>query len=419
MTMIDTVQAGQPPKLSRDAEKRDLIRKLRSADRAGKLRAFGLVAPLLIFLMLSFLVPIGFLLFKAIDNREISQVLPRTATLLSDWGQDVEQPPPALYAALAEDLRDADSGKIADAARRLNFYDAGLRSMLMKAARAVSDPDADPRSALLEADAEWGQPRVWRKIQQASPGFTTYYFLRAVDLDRDAKGQIVSAEAEIYRDALWRTLAVGLGVTICCLMLGYPLAYLLSSVRDRTARLLMVFVLLPFWTSLLVRTTAWLVLLQGNGVVNSLLQGIGLTDAPLELVHNRIGVFIAMTHILLPFAVLPILAVMKGIPPGYMRAAGSLGAPPWRAFIEIYLPLTMPGVGAGALLVFILSLGYYITPTLLGGAKDQMMSSFIAFFVNQSTNWSMAAALACVLMAIIVILYVLLAVAIGRRKAGV
>lgn len=177
----------------------------------------------------------------------------------------------------------------------------------------------------------------------------------------------------------------------------------------------MMLVLLPFWTSLLVRTTAWLVLLQSNGVVNSILKTLGLITDPLELVHNRIGVVIAMTHILLPFVILPVHAVMKGIPPTYWRAASSLGAPPYKAFFRVYLPLTLPGVGAGALLVFILALGYYITPALVGGPRDQMLSYFIAYFVNQSSNWGMAAALALVLLAIVVALYAALVIAYGRR----
>ena len=134
------------------------------------------------------------------------------------------------------------------------------------------------------------------------------------------------------------------------------------------------------------------------------------------MAYNRFGVFVAMTNILLPFAVLPIHAVMKGIAPSYVRAASSLGAPPWRAFLHIYLPLSLPGVGAGALLVFILALGYYITPALVGGPRDQMLSTFVAFFVNQSTNWSMAAALASILLFIVAALYVILAIIVGRRS---
>ena len=160
----------------------------------------------------------------------------------------------------------------------------------------------------------------------------------------------------------------------------------------------MILVLLPFWTSLLVRTGAWVVLLQREGPVNGLLQALGLTDEPLQLVYNRFGVYVAMTHILLPFMVLPLYSVMRGIPPEYMRAAASLGARPLRAFLRVYLPQTVPGIGAGCLLVFILAIGYYITPALVGGANDQMVSYFVAFFTNQTVNWGMAAALGAVLL---------------------
>jgi putative spermidine/putrescine transport system permease protein len=203
---------------------------------------------------------------------------------------------------------------------------------------------------------------------------------------------------------------------LICLLLGYPLAYWIATAPPATARRLMLLVLLPFWTSLLVRTTAWVVVLQSGGVVNSLLGWLGLVDPthPIELIHNRIGVLIAMTHILLPFMVLPIFSVMKSIPPNYMRAAASLGAPPLSAFLRVYLPLSLPGVSAGGLLVFILALGYYITPALVGGAQDQMLSYFIAYFASQVTNWGMAAALSATLLVLVLILY-----AVYHRIVGI
>ena len=412
---LDTVNM-QTANLDADGfDRRDLARRLRMVSRIGQRRALYLVAPLLIFLLVSFLIPIGLLLVRAVDNREISDVLPRTSAILRDW-EGGDQIPSGAIEALSQDLRTADSGAVADVARRLNFYDPGLRSKIMKAAREASEESVDSVTALNSADSAWRSPEVWRTLKKASPKFTGYYFLRALDFDLDGDRKIVRASEPIYTDALWRTLGISSGVMIVCLLLAYPVAYLMASVGDRTARYLMVFVLLPFWTSLLVRTTAWLVLLQNNGVVNSFLQWTGITTEPLQLAYNRFGVFVAMTHILLPFAVLPIHAVMKGIAPSYVRAASSLGAPPWRAFLHIYLPLSLPGVGAGALLVFILALGYYITPTLVGGPRDQMLSTFVAFFVNQSTNWSMAAALASILLFIVAALYVILAIIVGRRS---
>ncbi len=205
-----------------------------------------------------------------------------------------------------------------------------------------------------------------------------------------------------------------------CLVLGYPVAYLLASVPPRLANRLMFFVLLPFWTSLLVRIVAWIVLLQREGVVNSVLRFLGAIDRPLDLVYNLTGVLIAMTHILLPFMILPIYSVMKGISPSYMRAAASLGANPLIAFIRVYLPQTIPGLGAGCLLVFILAVGYYIAPALVGGPHDQMVSYFIAQYTNVSINWGMASALGAILLVIVMLLYLVYnrLVGIDRMRLG-
>lgn len=392
---------------------------LRRSARRGQVKALLLVAPLLVFLSVTFIVPIGFLLVRSVDNQEIASALPRTSSALAAWdGRDL--PPPDAYAALAADLQGSPREQIADAARRLNFYQAGLRSLLSRTTRAaaeISRPDA--RERLLALDPAWGKHATWTVLKRGTRRLTDYYLLASVDLRRDEQGNLGRNEADaLYLDVLWRTVGISLAVAALCLVIGYPVAYLLATTTPAWSSRLMMFVLLPFWTSLLVRTTAWLVLLQSNGVVNALLSWIGLVSRPLELVHNRVGVLIAMTHILLPFVILPVLAVMKGISPVYMRAASSLGAPFWRAFLRVYLPMTLPGVAAGTLLVFILALGYYITPTLVGGPRDQMLSTFIAYFVNQSTNWGMAAALSTVLLAIVLMLYVVLAIAFGSKRGG-
>jgi putative spermidine/putrescine transport system permease protein len=207
-------------------------------------------------------------------------------------------------------------------------------------------------------------------------------------------------------DVLLRTLLMAAVVTVCCLALGYPLAYWLSKQPVGRANLLMIMVLLPFWTSLIVRTASWIVLLQSGGLINDALLHIGLIEKPLVMVFNRIGVYIAMTHILLPFIVLPLYAVMKGISPNYLRAAISLGAHPFIAFWRVYVPQTYAGVAAGGLLVFIMAMGYYITPALLGGPGDQMLSYFVAFFTNSTMNWGMAAALGSQLLVIVILLYI-------------
>jgi putative spermidine/putrescine transport system permease protein len=230
----------------------------------------------------------------------------------------------------------------------------------------------------------------------------------------------VASNRAIYVDILLRTIGISLLVTVCTLILGYPVAYMLATLPQRTASMLMIFVLLPFWTSLLVRTTAWFILLQDNGVVNDSLVGLGLTDGPLKLIFSRFGTVVAMTHIQLPFTLLPIYSVMKTISPSYMRAAKSLGATPFHAFIKVYMPQTLPGVAAGCLLTFILCLGYYITPALVGGPTDQMVSGFIAQAINQENNWGKACAFGTILLIATLILYFVYNKLIGidRMKLG-
>jgi putative spermidine/putrescine transport system permease protein len=214
-------------------------------------------------------------------------------------------------------------------------------------------------------------------------------------------------ERQIYGQIFMRTLWISVLVTVFCLLLAYPVSYLLATLPLRYSNLLMVMVLLPFWTSLLVRTTSWIVLLQRNGVVNDLLVWIGIVgeDGRIQMIYNQTGTLVAMTQILLPFMILPLYSVMKTISPSYMRAARSLGATPATAFIRVYMPQTAAGVGAGCLLVFILSIGYYITPALVGGQSGTMISNFIAYHMKSSLNWSLAAALGSILLAAVLVLY--------------
>ena len=327
-------------------------------------------------------------------------------------------PGEAVYAAFAADLKASPRETIAEVAKRLNYYEAGLRSMLLKTSRQIGKAKAPFHEAFVAIDPGWGTPRYWRVLREALPATTDFYLLAALDLRRDDRGDIQAAAADdaVHRQVLIRTFVVSLSVTLACLLLGYPLAALIARSRGLAANVLLIMVLLPFWTSLLVRTSAWVVLLQSRGVVNSALAWLGLIDPtqPLDLIYNRVGVLIAMTHILLPFMVLPIYSVMRSIPPVYLRAASSLGAPPVSAFWRVYLPMSLPGVSAGCLLVFILALGYYITPALVGGPKDQMVSYFIAYYANQVTNWGMAAALSTILLAAVLVLY-----AVYNRIVGI
>jgi len=194
------------------------------------------------------------------------------------------------------------------------------------------------------------------------------------------------------------TFKISLLVTGICLLLGYPVAYCLSQLSSRLAGILMLCVLVPFWTSLLVRTYAWLVLLQRKGLINSALVDLGLLEKPIPLVHNFTGTVVGMVHIMLPFMVLPLYASMRTIDTTYLRAAANLGASPARAFRQIFLPLSLPGLIAGLVLTFILCIGFYITPAVLGGGKVQMIAQRIENSVNLYPTWGPASALGVVLL---------------------
>ncbi|WP_258180087.1 ABC transporter permease, partial [Burkholderia multivorans] len=339
--------------------------------------ALLLIAPLAIFLLLVFVVPIGTLLTRAVQNPEIAAALPNTVAALSKW--DRKTPPAdAAYAALATDMtKVADSDAMGALARRLNTEIPGYRSLVAKTARAMplkSDDGAaltpaGTRGKLIELDARWGEIAYWQAIAKNGSAYSPFYLLAALDHKQDGFGNIVHADPDqsIYLAIFGRTFVIGIAVTLFALLLGYPLAYWISTLSERRANLAMILVLIPFWTSVLVRVAAWIVLLQNEGLINKALIGSGLIAHPLALLFNRVGVYISMTHILLPFMILPLYSVMKSIPPTYQRAAVSLGSHPFAAFWRVYVPQTYPGVGAGALLVFILAIGYYITPALLGG----------------------------------------------------
>jgi putative spermidine/putrescine transport system permease protein len=396
---------------------------LARADRARKLKAIALIAPLFVFLLLSFIGPIGALLSKSVVDTELAPILPRVCAAIGRWdGHDV--PDEATFAALIEDIRAASAaGTLARAATRLNYDVSGYRTLLFGTARHLPVTlETSARDTLRGIDEKWGEGETWGAIARASGPTTSIFLLAALDLRREPTGAIVSAPKDevIFVRLLERTFTIAAGVTLLCLVLGYPLAYALAQAPARFANILLVFVLLPFWTSLLVRTSAWIVMLQREGVVNSALAQLGLIDAPLPLMFNRFAVFVAMTHVLLPFVVLPLYAVMKTIPAVHTRAALSLGATPAVAFWRVYAPQTLPGVGAGVLMVFIQALGYYITPALVGGPDDQMLSYFVSFYASKTINWGMAAALSLVLLVATMALYYLYdrLVGIDRMRMG-
>ena len=384
-----------------------LRRRLARAERGGHWRALGLIAPLLLFLLASFVVPISLMLSRSVYDASVHDNLPRTIAALKDWdGKDI--PGETVFAALAADLKDAQANNTApQIGKRMNYEISGIRSEIISSAAAAADFTAPPyKEQLLAANDIWNDPSTWAKIRQAGSSLTPFYLLSAFDLQRNDAGTVVPSDPEraVYIDILKRTFFISLTVTLLTLLLGYPVAFMLANSPAWLANMLMLLVLIPFWTSLLVRTTAWYVLLQDNGPINNVAHLIGITE-PLKLIFSRAGTLIAMTHIQLPFTLLPIYSVMKGISPSYMRAARSLGGGPAYSFARIYFPLTLPGIGAGCLLTFILSLGYYITPALVGGPADQMISGTIADALNFESNWGKGCALGAVLLGATLILF--------------
>ncbi|HEX2529137.1 MAG TPA: ABC transporter permease [Geminicoccus sp.] len=359
-----------------------------------------LLGPLLASVLVLFVGPIGLFIYRAVDNAIIPRSLQRTVAALQPW-DGMGLPPDAAFAALAADLQEIEPTRAAFLGRRLNAALPGFRSLVVKTANKLTSSDPAPaRDLLVGIDRKWSEPAWWEVLKLESGRLTPFYLLASVDLVRKVDGSIepVAPEQAIYRSTLWRTVVISLQVTLLCILLGYPTAMVLAHASPRLSGMLMLAVLLPFWASLLVRTTAWLMILQGNGPVNGLLQWLQFIQAPLEMVFNRFGLLTTMVHVQLPFMILPLFAVMRSIPREHYRAALSLGARPWYAFWKVWLPQTLPGVAAGSLICFIMSTGYYITPTLIGGPGDQMLSSLIAWQLNEVGNWGMASALSLILL---------------------
>lgn len=508
---------------------------LNRALRRQKLRALMLIAPLLLFVLVTFIAPIADMLFRSVENQIVAETLPLTTAALEDWdAESGELPPASTFEALYKDVFVAQERKLhTRLGSRLNYELTGVSSLFRKSGRKVEDmgevyqdqfedmdafwkdsenwnalmgtdawlaaqnawdsksdapqppfairgeiqallpetaatfqefagfvqnedqknlatqdpwalvysalytdlmasPDlssySGPGSAeLLEAlgavetfetvdysaafediDKDWHDLEVWQTIQTYSPAFTSGYFLNAVDMKKSPDGAEMRPENEqLYIKLFIRTLFMSMVITGSCILLGYPVGWILANLPARTANLLMILVLLPFWTSLLVRTSAWKVMLQQQGVINDTLVWLGVVadDSRLALINNQTGTIIAMTHILLPFMILPLYSVMKTIPPTYLRAAKSLGATNWTAFWRVYFPQSVPGIGAGSILVFILSIGYYITPELVGGTTGTFISNRIAYHISSSLNWGLAAALGAILLAVVLGLY--------------
>ncbi|WP_028913655.1 ABC transporter permease [Pseudorhodobacter ferrugineus] len=378
------------------------------ASRRARIRAFMLVLPLLIFILLTFAVPIGQMLSRSFTDDKFSSNMVE----LGKWFDDNANAAPdeAAYTALAADLVTASNERTAGSVgTRINYELPGTRSLFTSAARKADKLEAPFKEAIIALDKDWARADLWAAMRSASAAATTNFYQAALDRQIGADGNFEAApeNTQIYVKLFVRTFVISIVITLLCLMLGFPIAHLLAVLPMRYASLLMILVLLPFWTSLLVRTTSWMVILQSQGVINDVLVALRIVgeDGRLAMMYNQTGTIIAMTHILLPFMILPLYSVMKTIPPSYARAARSLGATSWTTFRRIYLPQTVSGIGAGGILCFILAVGYYITPALVGGADGTLISNQIAFHMQKSLNWSLAAALAAMLLAAVLILY--------------
>ena len=389
---------------------------LKKTERRNKIKAFLLVSPLLLFIIVTFVIPIGDMLTRSIDDSQVNSVYGNTFEEYKKWDKEKDTlPPEAVYKALFEDIGYGEKIQVGKSLTRMNYSKSGWKSLIRKTRREINKiikSEKFPESykdTLIEINEGWADPTFWYSMAQMLNENTSIYYWNAIDRTFDLNGDVIQQEENrrIYIKTWIKTFKVSVLVTFFCLILGFPVAHLLANLPLRYSNLLMIFVLLPFWTSLLVRTTAWIVMLQQNGVINGVLVWIGILsdDGRLQMVYNQTGTLIAMTQILLPFMILPLYSVMKVIPKSHMRAAQNLGAKPAKAFFRVYFPQTIPGMSAGGLLVFVLAIGYFITPELVGGKDGQLIGHWIAYHLKTTLNWGLCSALGAILLGIMLILY--------------
>ena len=391
-----------------------LKQQLAKTTRRMKLRALLLTLPLVLFIIVAFVLPIGDMLFRSLYNPAGSNVVPNFAEAIQDWdGEDY--PPDETIKIFVEDLATArknrEVGKtVGNLATRINYEIPGSRSLFTKTARKAGKITEGPYlDALIAIDKKWANKNIWTTLKRATRDYTISFYLAATDRKYDENENVVMADElyQIYLPILWKTIWLSALITFLCFIIAYPVAYLLSTLPLRTSNLLMIMVLLPFWTSLLVRTSAWIAMLQKEGILNNVFVYLGFIgdENRIQMIYNATGTVISMVHILLPFMILPLYSVMKTIPPSYMRAAKSMGASNFLAFRRVYFPQTIPGIAAGVLLVFILAIGYYITPALVGGNDGLLISNLIANHIQKTLNWSLGAALGTILLVVVLALY--------------
>jgi putative spermidine/putrescine transport system permease protein len=387
-----------------------------------------MVFPLLVFIVIAFIGPIADMLLLSIDNSIVKKILPKSSEALQNWDEySGELPGEAVFSAMVDEIKKAKSAKEhTKIGSRFNYESSGFSSLFRKAGRKVNKIKTPPfKEALIKSDKRWGEIYTWQVIKQNSSKYTEGYYLAALDLKKKfSSGNIESLESKdsIYLKLFFRTIVLSSLITFLTFVIGFPLSYMLSTVSTRISNILIIFVLLPFWTSLLVRTTSWIALLQQEGVINDFLILLGFIneEGRLAMIHNATGTVVAMTHILLPFMILPLFSVMKTIPKSYVRAAISLGAHPWKAFWKVYFPNTVAGIGAGSILVFILAIGYYITPALVGGSSGTFISNRIAYHISSSLNWGLGSAIGTILLGIVLLFFVFYdrIVGINNMKLG-
>ena len=386
---------------------------LKKAEKKNKIKAFLLVAPLLLFLIITYIFPIGEMFTRSIDDKMITNMLPKTFKEMESWdGQEL--PPEEVFSAFYYDYKalveKQEHGKLG---QRLNKEKNGFNSTTKRLFRNIKrkkiDESISIKEQIIKVHPNWNKVEYWQAIKRTAPPYTLAKYLKGMDMYYAPDGSIVQVDEDrrIHRILWLRTLEIAFFVTLFCFLMGYPIAHLLATLPMKYSNLLMICVLLPFWTSLLVRTASWMILLQQQGVVNDFFVMIGLVadDNRPEMMYNKVGTYVAMTQILLPFMVLPLYSVMKTISPSLMRAGKSLGGTPFVAFWKVYFPLTIPGIGAGCLLVFILAIGYYITPALVGGASGTLISNQIAFHMKQTLDWSFASAMGLMLLTGVLVIY--------------
>ena len=386
---------------------------LKKAERKNKIKAFLLVCPLLLFLIITYVFPIGEMFTRSIDDKMITNMLPNTFKSMESWdGQDMpeEEVFKSFYIDFKTLVKKKEHGKLG---QRLNKEKNGFTTILKKLFRQIQrnkiDENGSFKDQITSLHKRFNDVEYWRAIKRTAPPYTMAKYLKGMDLFIDENGGIAQVEEDrrIHRILWLRTLEIAFFVTVFCFLMGYPIAHLLATLPMKYSNLLMICVLLPFWTSLLVRTASWMILLQQQGIVNDFFVMIGLVsdDNRPEMMYNKVGTYVAMTQILLPFMVLPLYSVMKTISPSLMRAGKSLGGTPFVAFWKVYFPLTIPGIGAGCLLVFILAIGYYITPALVGGASGTLISNQIAYHMKTTLDWSFASAMGLMLLTGVLVVY--------------